>query len=420
MWSEDEETWQTRVDVGDIPRLKTELTGLFPGCTLDVKRSENVVIVAGLLSSAEQVNELRDFLDATGLRYLDRTRLAGVQQVEIEVRVAEASRRALRELGINTTIRATTEHGLGRLWPPVGNDFATGTVGPKTGLASLIAGFPHADLEVFLEALAENHYVQVLAEPNLTAASGEEANFLAGGEFPIPVVQGGAGGTSTAISIEYKEYGVALQFVPIVLGNNSIRLHVGTEVSRLSLKGAVVIEGFRVPAVETRRAETTLELRSGQMFGMAGLIEQDTEALNSRVPWLGDLPVLGPLFRSVQYERGETELVVLVRASLVEPLSTDSSPPLPGALHVPPTDAQLYGEGRLEGTPPTDVQLPDAAWRRELGLEWLRSPGTWARYDSPSIPSRSTLQLPATTPPSPQDTEARTVASAPAASASSD
>jgi hypothetical protein len=165
-------------------------------------------------------------------------------------------KRALRQLGINTTVRATTEHGLTKLWPPVGNDFATGTVGPKTGLASLVAGFPHADLEVFLEALAENHYVQVLAEPNLTAASGEEANFLAGGEFPIPVVQGGAGGTSTAISIEYKEYGVALQFVPVVLGNNSIRLHVGTEVSRLSLKGAVVIEGFRVPASRTPRRST--------------------------------------------------------------------------------------------------------------------------------------------------------------------
>ena len=204
-----------------------------------------------------------------------------------------------------------------------------------------------------MQALAENQYLRVLAEPSLVALSGEEANFLAGGEFPIPVVQGAGVSTSgTSLSIEYKKFGVQLKFRPTVAGDGTIRLHVAPEVSELSNIGAIVLQGFSIPGLLTRRAETTVELKSGQTFGMAGLISQSTQARSSRVPGLGDLPVLGALFRSVRYQQGDTELVVLVTASLVEPLSLAERPPVPAEFHVVPNDWEVYSLGRVEGRGP--------------------------------------------------------------------
>jgi len=393
MWSQDEEVHQTTISVDvDLNQLNADLVRLFPTGVLSVSRSKNVVVLTGSLSRVEHAEQLRRFLEATGITYVDLTSVAGVQQVELEVRVAEASRNALREMGINTTVRGTTEHGGGEFFRRFGNDFGQATVGPTTGLIDVLAGFPHADLEILLEAMAENQYLQILAKPNLTALSGEEASFLAGGEFPIPVVQGGFGGNAASISIEYKEFGIHLAFRPVVLGDGKIRLEVSTEVSDITDVGSVEIQGFRVPAIITRRADTTLQLGSGQTFGMAGLIQQTTEGSNARLPWLGDLPVLGPFFSSKRYERGETELVVLVRATLVEPLSLASDVPVPGDMHVPPTDYELYGEGRLEHKPSYEVDPPDAAWRQALGIEDLKSPGVWARYGSARISSRSTVK----------------------------
>ena len=173
------------------------------------------------------------------------------------------------------------------------------------------------------------------------ALSGQEASFLAGGEYPVPVVQGGLQGT-TAISIEYKEYGIGLTFRPTVLGNGAIRLYVAPTVSSLTDVGAVTVQGFTIPALTIRKAETTLELYSGQTFGMAGLLQHEVNARNSRVPGLGDIPILGALFRSVRYRSRDTELVVLVTASLVEPMSAALAPLTPGAAHTAPNDWELY------------------------------------------------------------------------------
>ena len=154
----------------------------------------------------------------------------------------------------------------------------------------------------------------------------------------LPVAKGGGGSNgNTSITIEYKEFGVRLKFKPTVLGDNTIRLQVAPEVSELSDTGAVTIQGFRVPAILTRRAETTLELKSGQTFSLAGLISQRADARNAKTPLLGDLPVLGTLFRSVRYQSGETELVVMVTADLVEPLNNAGKTALPGSLSTPPS-----------------------------------------------------------------------------------
>jgi pilus assembly protein CpaC len=407
---------EVRIDVAvDVARIRADLARLFPDSTVDVTQSEDVVLVTGTMSRAEQIDRLHRFLDTYKVKYVDMTRLAGVQQVQLQVRVAEASRRAIRALSLNTLLGGHEDNsffGASLVGSSAGGAFNPISIGPPEGaiagaegvpfvftedvsvtpLVTLLAGFPRADLEFFLGALAENQYVRILAEPNLVALSGEEASFLAGGEFPIPVVQGGVGG-STSISVEFQEFGVRLHFRPTVLGDNQIRLWVAPEVSELTDTGAVEIQGFRVPAIVTRRAETTLELRNGQTFAMAGLLQQSNEGRTSRIPGLGDLPVLGTLFRSVRYEQGETELLVLVTASLVEPLSIEGGPPMPGDDHARPNDWEVFAEGRIEGRTATPGISPDeSAWLRDSGLDHLKGVGAWATYDRVEAISRAALQ----------------------------
>ena len=177
-----------------------------------------------------------------------------------------------------------------------------------------------------------------------------------------------------------------LHFRPTVLGDGKIQLHVAPEVSELSnTDGAVQLQGFSIPGLLTRRAETTLELNSGQTFAMAGLISQNTQARSTRIPGLGDLPVLGTLFRSVRYQQGDTELVLLVTATLVEPGAMRPNPLLPGSLHVAPNDWELYALGHVEGRSAGKVSSADAQWLRDQGLNRLRGAGAWADYEvSPS------------------------------------
>jgi pilus assembly protein CpaC len=195
------------------------------------------------------------------------------------------------------------------------------------------------------------------------------------------VVQAATTGSSS-ITIEYKEFGVSLRFRPTVLGDGTIRLEVAPEISELSDVGAVEIQGFRIPSLTTRKSETTIEIQSGQSFAMAGLINDVVAARNSRLPLLGDLPILGTLFRSVRYERRETEMVVLVTATLAEPMSTATARPLPGGDWDEPSDWDIYVDGRFQGRgplpkKPTDV---DSEWFRQMGLNRLRGPGAWADY----------------------------------------
>ncbi len=413
LWSEDDEVWRRRVDVIiDLEFLEDELRRVFPTADLEMIQSRQSVVVRGDLRRAEDTKLLREFLESHGISYVDMTNLSGVQQVLLEVRVAEVSRNAMRQLGINFFHTGNDFFGAnvlgssaGPMTPvnigvPGGTPAAHGLpfefhadVGP-TPSVTLFGGVPRADFQFFIQALAENQYLRVLAEPNLVALSGEEANFLAGGEFPIPVVQSGVGGDG-AISIEYREFGVQLQFEPVVLGDGRIRLRVAPEVSDLSDIGAVEIQGFRVPGVLTRRAETTLELNSGQTFAMAGLLDDRSDARASRVPILGDLPVLGPLFRSVRYTRGETELAVLVTASLVEPESRRAeSRPLPGQLHVEPNNWELMGRGQLQGRGVGRVSRADAEYISEMGLDRLYGPGAWMSYGAkPEAGRRDSLPV---------------------------
>ncbi|MCP4069375.1 MAG: hypothetical protein GY741_13945, partial [Phycisphaeraceae bacterium] len=247
----------------------------------------------------------------------------------------------------------------------------------------LFAGVPGANLEVYLQALDENRYVRLLAEPNLVAVSGEEATFLVGGEFPIPVPQSSNGGGIT-ITVEYKEFGVRLVFRPEVLGDGRIRLEVAPEVSELSQTGALNLSGYTVPGVITRRSSTTVELGSGQTFAMAGLLRSTDEARITKVPLLGEIPILGTLFRSVRYEEEQTELLVMVTAEVVEPLDDGMDRPMPGDLHTAPNDWELFVGGRYEGS--TGIGDPMARLDA-LGLSGLQGPGAWRTADDPRVPA---------------------------------
>ncbi len=411
LWSDDGQVWQTRIYVEvDLVQISRDLSRFLPGSRIKLAQSQDVVVVTGSLRRAEQTSSLHRFLDATGMKYVDMTTVSGVHQVMIQVRVAEASREAIRVLGINAF--HTNEGFVGgslvdgnsnNLNIGVANGVRAGSNLPFTfntptsvgSAVTLFTGFPDLDLQLFLEALADNQYIRVLAEPSLVAMTGQEASFLAGGEFPIPVVQGTTAGAGSTITIEYKEFGVRLRFRPTVLGDSTIRLHLAPEVSDLSDVGAVALEGFRIPSLLTRRAETTLEMKSGQTFAIAGLIDHNVTARTQKIPGLGDIPILGSLFRSVRYERGDTELVVLATVSLVEPMDADPKDlPVPGAAHVMPDDWQLYAKGKIEGQVPLTISTTTTRWLEKRGLNRLKGPGAWTTHLQPAIPTPTRRPLP--------------------------
>jgi pilus assembly protein CpaC len=391
MWNATDQVWRARVDVeADVSKLRQQLERLFPGAQLQVAQVGEVIAVSGQFARAEQAAHLRTYLEQSGVKHIDMTRVAGSQQVQLQVRVAEVSRTALRTLssdfaitdglrGVAVNNAASGTYNPGTIPPAPGDSvFNRSLPGGTTIFGTGTAG--DYLFEYFLQALAENQYLRVLSEPTLVAYSGEEATFLVGGEVPIPTSEFGEG--STSVSIEYREYGVRLRFRPTVTGESGIRLVLEPEVSELTDVGAIEIQGIRIPALLTRRISTTLELDSGQTFAMAGLLNQSINARSSRIPWLGDLPVLGTLFRSTRYASSETELVVLVTASLVEPQNTPiDALPVPGAAHNPPGAWEFYALGHIKGRP---SKLSPAHRERltELGLNDLRGPGAWASHDS--------------------------------------
>jgi pilus assembly protein CpaC len=261
-------------------------------------------------------------------------RVPGVHQVMLQVQIAELNRTALRNIGADWR------------WAfPTGNILQTLIGGPNTTVSGV---FPSADLNLVLRALRTNTVLSVLAEPNLVAMSGQKASFLAGGEFPVPVPQAGVGGVGT-ITVEFKSFGVQLDFVPYVLEDETIRLTVSPEESSPDFSTAVEIGGFFVPGINTRRATTTVEMREGQTLAMAGLMRVSIDANTRRIPGLGDLPYIGPLFSNTSHTRQEKELLVLVTPYLVAPMNPDEVPCLPTDGLTDPNDLEFYLLNRIEG-----------------------------------------------------------------------
>jgi pilus assembly protein CpaC len=188
---------------------------------------------------------------------------------------------------------------------------------------------PDVNVGLTIQALQQHSLLQMLAEPNLLTETGKEASFLAGGEFPFPVVQGGASGSVPTVTIQFREYGVKLTFTPTLTEGNRIHLHVRPEVSSLDFTNAVTLSGFFIPALSTRRVDAEMELADGQSFGIAGLVDNSVSEIINKMPVLGDLPVLGQLFRSKSFQKSKDELVVVVTPHIVHPMAAGQEPKLP-------------------------------------------------------------------------------------------
>jgi pilus assembly protein CpaC len=336
------------VDPG-VSTLEQRLQSLFPGEDMKVTANGDAVILSGKVSSNEVSLRAAEIARAASskaqvVNLLQLPGGAGSQQVLLQVRFAEVSRRALMELGVslftsptginNTLARTTTQQfaapGFSSLeWTKEGPGFGADVTSAKGEFTfgdflNLFLFSQKYDIGAMIRALKGKGLFQSLAEPNLIAYNGQEASFLAGGEIPVPVVSG----LTNSVSVVYKEYGVRLNFRPTVAGD-TIRLHVRPEVSTLDFPNGILLQGFRIPALATRRAETDVELRDGQSFAIAGLLNNLSQDDANEVPGLARLPIIGHLFKSKVERAEQTELMVVVTPILVRPLNPDEVPPLP-------------------------------------------------------------------------------------------
>lgn len=340
----------------DITRLRESMHYLMPGENISVKSVENSLVLSGNISTAARAEKARTLAsaiaaDVKGAQVVDQLSVATSNQVNLRVRVAEVNRTLLKSLGINFskpggsiriegtgTSSVNTSSNGGASLPFTGNPVTGGQITAQN-LLGLLIGRGTGQTTAVLDALAQEGLITTLAEPNLTATNGQPASFLAGGEFPVPVAVAPASGTAgTTISVAFKTFGVSLDFTPTILDANHLSLRVRPEVSQLTTTGSVQITGFSIPALTVRRAETTVELASGESFALAGLLQNTTTQNISKIPALGDLPVIGQLFRSELFQRDETELVIIVTPYLVKPSVTAMAAPTDG--FVPPHDGQ--------------------------------------------------------------------------------
>lgn len=396
----------------DLDSLKRKFAELLPGQAIEVRAAQRSIVLSGRVPDAETMNaavriahtylaqiqtskEAEQFKQSTNSNREDKTvgevinllQVGGAQQVMLEVKVAEIARTELRRLDaqFNAMAKSLGNWSVGgvnggatfpdalfgteKLRVPVFSGSAP--FGPSidefapTDMAiqnqGLFASFLDNNFlfNLALDAAKEKGLARILAEPTLTTLSGQEANFLSGGEFPIPVPQSGNNG----VTITFKEFGIAVKFVPVVLGNGRINLKLNVSVSELESGNTVQLgingssSSFVVPSLSKRSASGTVELGDGQTMGLAGLLHETTRSLVTKFPGLGDVPVLGALFRSQSYRKGETELVILVTPRLAQPLPPGKVK-LPTDSYVEPSDADFYLRGLLDGTAPKSSTAP--------------------------------------------------------------
>lgn len=364
----------TNVDVrvsADVSEFKERLRQILPGEKIEVRTANDGIVLSGTVSSAGKVDRAMDLAQRYAPeRVTNLLSVSGVQQVMLKVRFAEMQRSVSKSLSSSLALGGSALGG--NLGVRGGtNTLASGTTSSaaiagtapanNTNNGATLFGFNAGGLEVgiLLEALESKGVVRTLAEPNLTALSGQEATFLAGGEFPIPVAQGDG-----AVSIEFKPFGVELNFIPRVLDDKVINLELAASVSSLDASNGVTSNGLNVSALRTRRTTTTVEMRDGESFAIAGLLQDDFTDLNGQVPWLGDIPVLGALFRSADYSRNQSELVIIITPHLVTPTRGEALA-LPTDRVRPPTEKDLFLFGRVTG----DSRLPKKGAAAEVARQ---------------------------------------------------
>ena len=346
----------TNVDVrvaADISEFKERLRQILPGENIEVRTANDGIVLSGTVSSTQRLQRALDLASRYAPdRVSNLMSVGGVQQVMLKVRFAEMQRSVSKSLSSSLALNGTTLGG------DLGINGGTGTTntsggitnslggsvpGTNTNAGAILFGFNAGSTQVgiLLEALETKGVVRTLAEPNLVALSGQEAKFLAGGEYPVPVSQDGG-----TITVEYKPFGIELNFIPRVVDKDLINLELEAAVSAIDPTNGFSVNGFEIDAFTRRETSTTVEMRDGESFAIAGLLQDDFSDSNSQLPWLGDVPVLGALFRSASYQRNQTELVIIITAHLVTPTRGEALA-LPTDRVLAPTEKDLFLNGRV-------------------------------------------------------------------------
>ena len=342
IWDELERSrsFDLRVDV-DVSACAEEEHRVFPDERITVTPSRAAIVLSGHVSTEDVAKRAGDLASAYSPKVVNVLTYGpvGAQEVLLQVKFAEVDRSALTQLGVNfvstgggNTIGTVTTGQYGGFGPqsitqtptPSGT---TSTVTSQTisNVLNLFLFRPDINFGAVVQALETKNLLQILAEPNLIAVNGKQASFLAGGQFPFPIVQPGAG--FTAVTISFKEFGVRLQFTPVIMPNGNIHLQVAPEVSTLDFANALTISGFTVPALSTRKAETEFELQDGQSFVIAGLMDNRVTDIYNKIPGLGDIPILGAFFRSKSIQKSNSELMVLCTVKRISPDSAEPAGP---------------------------------------------------------------------------------------------
>ena len=349
----------TNVDVRvapDVTEFKERLQQILPGENVEVRTANDGIVLSGTVSSSQKLSKALELAQRYAPdRVSNLMSVGGVQQVMLKVRFAEMNRTVSKSLSaslaarnaVGSTAGGTAATGTGLLPGGVGGIIGGGVpTGGDGGAVTFGFNIGSTQVGILLEALEQKGAVRFLAEPNLVALSGQEANFLAGGEYPVPVAQ-----DEGEISVEFKPFGIELNFVPRVVDGDLINLQLSAAVSSLDpANGATLGGGFQIDAFTRRETSTTVEMRDGESFAIAGLLQDDFNDSASQVPWLGDIPVLGALFRSAEYQRSQTELVIIVTAHLVTPTRGEALA-LPTDRIVPPSEKDLFLFGRVTQDP---------------------------------------------------------------------
>jgi len=315
----------------DVEGFREQVARLVPNSHIEASISGSSLILTGLANDAGAVSRAVQLARTyAGDNVVNMVGLGSSQQVMLEVKFAEVRREIGEDIGMRNSISNNNLQGVTGPGASLRNDangnplFAVAPILQSFGVFGATFTALGLNFDSYLNALEDKGFAKTLAEPTLVALSGERASFLAGGEFPVPVAQSGNGNIDAGgITVEFKPFGVSLGFTPTVLGDNTINLKVEPEVSSIDPAASIQVNDLVIPGLQTRRASTTLELRDGESFAIAGLLQRDFDTTVNQVPLLGNIPIIGALFRSTEFRKGETELLIIVTPRLVQPIRPD-------------------------------------------------------------------------------------------------
>jgi len=383
LWDDEGQLYSVDVIIlGDAQELQTLLDSEFPQAAVRVRSLKDSVLLSGRVDQPEDIGRIVRIAESYSGKVVNNIQVGGVQQVLLHVQVMEVSRTKLRAMGFDWGAFGRNGFVVQSVSGTMGQFSSSARTAEGTDGATITFGLLGGDSTFFgfLEALRENNLAKVLANPTLVTVSGRPASFNAGGEFPILVPQ-----SLGTLSIEYKQYGTRVDFVPIVLGDGSMRLEVRPQVSELDNASGVTFDGTSVPGLRTRWVDTAVEMRAGQTLALAGLLQTRTDVQNRGIPWLADMPWVGAAFRRVEEQQNEVELVITVRPELVDALDADEVPAcLPGMNSRAPQDCDLLLRGYMEvpGCQDDRQCLPGAG--HEGSPEWIREPAVDTELPAPA------------------------------------